>query len=99
MKVSLQEAKLLAKKLGIDLDQVPLQIWKYAIQTETEHLRSLDCDLTKCALVSRDHLLEFGILYYILLQKMEQRLEEHFKGKKKPRVLLPGTTLSSACRR
>nr|WQM86856.1 hypothetical protein [Marseillevirus cajuinensis] len=98
MKVSLQEAKLLAKKLGIDLDQVPLQIWKYAIQTETEHLRSLDCDLTKCALVSRDHLREFSVDYYIELWKMEEKLEKRFKGKK-PRVLLPGTKLPPACRK
>nr|WNL49565.1 hypothetical protein MarFTMF_049 [Marseillevirus sp.] len=98
MKVSLREAKLLAKKLGIDLEQVPIEVWQYAIQTETEHLRSLGCDLTKCALVSRDHLREFSTDYYIELWKMEEKLEKRFKGKK-PRVLVPGTKLPPACRR
>ena len=98
MKVSLSEAKSLAKKLGIDLSVVPIEIWKYGLEVETEHLRSLGCDLTKVGLVTRDHLLEFSADYYIELWKMEEKLEKRFKGKK-PRVLLPGTKLSPACRR
>lgn len=99
MKVSLREAKLLAKKVGIDLEQVPIEIFRYGLEVETEHLSSVKCSMLQVSKIVRDHLLEYGVLYYIALHKMEQRLEEHFKGKKKPRVLLPGTKLPPACRR
>ncbi|BAU79887.1 hypothetical protein A9K97_gp464 [Tokyovirus A1] len=98
MKVSLPEAKQLAKKLGIDLEQVPIHIWRYGLQIETEHLESVSCSMHQVGKVTRDHLLEYGPLYYVLLERMEQRLDEHFKGKKKPRVLLPGTKLPSKCK-
>ncbi|AQM73420.1 hypothetical protein B1750_gp439 [Noumeavirus] len=98
MKVTLQEARALGKKLGIDFSVVPIKLWRYGLEVETEHLRSLGCDLEKIAMVARDHLREFSGDYYIELWKMEQKLEKRFKGKK-PRVLLPGTKLPPACRR
>ncbi|ADB03814.1 hypothetical protein MAR_ORF021 [Marseillevirus marseillevirus] len=98
MKVSLLEAKKLAKKLGIDLEKVPLLIWRYSLEVETEHLSSVDCDMLQVGKVARDHFLEYGPLYYIELQKMEEKLERHFKGKRKPRVLLSGTKLPPKCK-
>lgn len=98
MKVTLQEARVLAKKVGIDLEQVPVKIWRYGLEVETEHLSSVRCSMSQVAKIVRDHLLEFGPLYYISLHKMEQDLEEYFKGKRKPRVLLPGTKLPPKCK-
>lgn len=69
MKVSLLEAKKLAKKLGIDLEKVPLLIWRYSLEVETEHLSSVGCDMLQVGKVARDHFLEYGPLYYIELQK------------------------------
>ncbi|ALH06725.1 hypothetical protein PMV_027 [Port-miou virus] len=99
MRVSLSQAKILAKKLGVDLVSVPLPVWRYAIEVETEHLETVDCDFLTVAKVALDHLLEFGPRYYAKLREMEEELEEYWKGKKKPRVLLPGTKVPKSCKK
>ncbi|AMQ10550.1 hypothetical protein [Brazilian marseillevirus] len=97
MKVSLSEAKRLAKKLGVDLEVVPLQIWRYAVEVETEHLETVDCDMLTVAKVALDHLLEYGPPYYAKLREMEEDLEKYWKGKKMPNVLLPGKLAPKKC--
>ncbi|AHA46297.1 hypothetical protein ISTM_399 [Insectomime virus] len=97
MRVSLSQAKLLAKKLGVDLVSVPLPVWRYAIEVETEHLETVDCDMLTVAKVALDHLLEYGAPYYAKLREMEEDLEKYWKGKKRPPILLPGKRMPKKC--
>nr|QZX43590.1 hypothetical protein MarQu_008 [Marseillevirus sp.]WNL50102.1 hypothetical protein MarDSR_063 [Marseillevirus sp.] len=99
MRVSLSQAKILAKKLGVDLVSVPLPVWRYAVEIETEHLETVDCDLLAVARVAIDHLLEYGPPYYAKLREMEEELEEYWKGKEKPQILLPGTKVPKKCKK
>ncbi|ALX27647.1 hypothetical protein GMAR_ORF273 [Golden Marseillevirus] len=99
MDVSEKEARSLARKLGVDLSVVPLSVWRYAVSVETEHLDAVDCNMLSVAKVALDHLLEYGPMYYARLREMEQELETFWKGKKKPRVLLPGYKKPIKCQK
>jgi Protein of unknown function (DUF5661) len=91
-KVSITKAKKIADKLGIDLDVVPIEEWKYGMEVELEHGKRnkktnvTNDDLLMTGKIALAHILEYPD-YYPRLYKMEKTAENYWKGKKKPSIL------------
>ena len=81
----------LARLFNIDLNVVPLPVFKYAIEVELEHglihhqTNVTDDDLVKTTKIALAHLHEFPD-YYQRLKKMEAEAEEYWKNKSMPLV-------------
>jgi hypothetical protein len=84
MKFTLRQAHLLAQKYGVNLDVVPINVFKYGLNVELEHgtkfpmsnITNDDPDMT--AKIVLAHLQEFPN-YYQRLKQMEKKLEKENK--------------------
>lgn len=88
-----KQAKALATAFRLNLDIVPLLIWKYALNVELEHGRVSDItnvtnnDLISTAKIALAHLFEYPD-YYQRLFEMESNAEKYWKHKKKPSIII-----------
>lgn len=88
---TLADAKKVAAHFRINLEVVPLQILKYALNVELEHgLKAGAYNVTsdslyKTARIAIAHLMEFPD-YYVRLRKLEKQAEKYWKGKVKPNI-------------
>ncbi len=94
MKAKKAQTRRLAVHYGVDLDVVPFEDWHYGVNAELEHGRKygkianvINDNLHKAARIAIGHLLEFPD-YYKRLRKMEDRAEDYWYGRRKPKVLL-----------
>lgn len=88
------QAMKIAKELKINLEVVPLEIFKYGLHVELEHGKRLGrvTNVTKDNLhltgkIVLAHLLESPD-YYQRLKRMEATADKYWSTHKKPRVLL-----------
>lgn len=88
------QARTVANKLGIDLNVVDIDEFKYALKVELEHghvggskTNVTNNNLLKTGKIALAHYLEFPD-YYKRLKRMEEQAHRYWKGKKKPSVLL-----------
>lgn len=91
MKVTIKQAKELAKKFNINLKVVPLKYWQIGLNTELEHGTKLPLsnitnnDLILTAKIVIAHLSEYPD-YYQRLEIMEEDAKEAWKGIRKPNI-------------
>lgn len=87
--ITLKQADTLSQKYHIDHTVVPFDQWVFGLNIELEHgsrnpltnITNDDLDMT--AKITLAHLMEFPN-YYEKLEKMEQELEEQWKGYSSP---------------
>ncbi len=89
MKVTLKQAKDLAKLFDINLKKVPIEEWKYGLNVELEHGKKFgkitnvtNDNLILTAKIVIAHLTEYPD-YYKRLSKLEAKAEEYWKNKEK----------------
>lgn len=93
IKISDQEAKNLAKKVGLDLKKYPIKLWKFGMQIELEHgkvnsrTNVTNNNLLMTAKIALAHIIEFPD-YYQRLKIMEQEAEKYWEKNEKPYLLL-----------
>jgi hypothetical protein len=97
-RVSKKDAKLLANKLGIDLDIIGLEQWQNGIKAELEHGKGRhkklnvttingQVNLLMTAKIAATHLEEFPD-YYIRLERMEKQADKYWGRRDKPCIFL-----------
>lgn len=87
--ISIDDANYLANVFNLNLDIVPLKIWKYGLEVELEHGSKFGAitnvtnnDLYKTAQIALAHLMEYPD-YYQRLYKMEIQAEKYWSKKRK----------------
>lgn len=93
MRITLVQAKRVANKLNINIDTVPLTVFRDAMMIELEHGKRYggvtnvtNDNLLLTGKIALAHLLEYPD-YYKRLYKMEKQAEKYWSDKKKPKVL------------
>jgi hypothetical protein len=93
-KISLQEAKNVAGKLKVNLNIIPLKVFRDAMVIELEHgkkygkLTNVTNDnLLLTGKIALAHLIEYPD-YYTRLEKMENQADRYWSTKVKPNILL-----------
>ena len=93
-KVSLVDARRLAEMFNLNLNVVPLEVWRYALEVEFEHGpkfgRQLDVThyrLIPTAQIALAHLEEFPD-YYQRLYRLEKDAETYWLRRSKPSIIL-----------
>lgn len=87
------QANALAKIFHLNLNVVPLDIWKYGLNVELEHgfvndiTNVTNDDLIATAKIALAHLLEYPD-YYQRLFEMESSAEKYWSKKKKPSIII-----------
>jgi len=93
VKITKQQAKELGEKFNINFEIIPFEDWLNGLNIELEHGTKFafsnitNNDLIMTAKIAIAHLLE-SPNYYTQLVKMEQKLEDFWKGKRKPSIFL-----------
>lgn len=92
MKITVPQAKLLAKKFDIDLDIIPFAEWKYGLNVELEHGKKFGAitnitnnNLMMTAKIVIAHLQEYPD-YYKRLKKMEEKADKFWMNKAKKSI-------------
>ena len=92
MKITKSIALKQAKKIKLDLDVIPLDIWTAALNIELEHGKKLGSftnvtndNINLTTKIAVAHLLE-SPNYYQKLIKLEQSLEKYWEKRKKPSI-------------
>lgn len=87
-----KKAVKLAEHFSIDLNTIPLNVWKYALEVELEHGKRYghitnvtNNNLNKTAMIALAHLIEYPD-YYQRLYMMENEAEIYWKNKRKPNI-------------
>ncbi len=93
-KISLQEAKNVAEKLKVNLNIIPIKVFRDAMTIELEHgkkygkLTNVTNDnLLLTGKIALAHLIEYPD-YYTRLEKMENQADRYWSNKVKPNILL-----------
>lgn len=93
MRITLVQAKRVANKLNINIDTVPLAVFRDAMMIELEHGKRYggvtnvtNDNLLLTGKIALAHLLEYPD-YYKRLDRMEKQAEKYWSDKKKPKVL------------
>lgn len=93
MRITLVQAKRIANKLNINIDTVPVEVFRDAMMIELEHGKKYggvtnvtNDNLLLTGKIALAHLLEYPD-YYKRLDRMEKQAEKYWSGKKKPNVL------------
>jgi hypothetical protein len=91
--LSLETAKKIGRKLGVDFRVISPAIFRKGMKIELEHGKKhrltnvTNDDLLMTGKITVAHLMEFPN-YYEELIEMEKRLKKQWKGYKKPRILV-----------
>lgn len=91
-KVSLEQAKTVGDKLGVDFTKLPLEEFRAGMEVEMEHgnenklTNVTGNDLYKTGQIALRHFLE-APNYYDELRKMEKRLDQDWVGRQKPDII------------
>lgn len=91
MRILKSQVEKIGKKLGVDFNVVSVATLHAGMKVELEHGRRCSLtnvtndDLELTAKIALAHLMEF-IDYYEELEKMEEKLKNRWKGKKKPHI-------------
>lgn len=91
-RVSKKETIEIGRKLKVNFDSISVETLQNGIKVELEHGKNkktnvIGMNLTKAAKIALAHLSEFPN-YYEELEKMEEKLKNQWKGKRKPRIFL-----------
>lgn len=93
MKISDRDVCLVAKKLKIDTNLIPLNYFKRSLEVELEHgkvnliTNVTDNDLVKTGKIALAHINEYPD-YYDRLEVMEEEASEYWKNREKPYIYL-----------
>lgn len=93
MRITLAQAKRVATKLHLNLDVVPIDVFRDAMVIETEHGKKYGAmtnvtndNLLLTGKIALAHLIEYPD-YYKRLNKMEMEAEKYWKKRNKPNVI------------
>lgn len=94
MKVSVSKAKTIAKSINLNTDVIDIKTFKYALEVELEHGTKFgkitnvsNDDLVVTTKIVLAHLFEYPD-YYERLKKMEEKADDYWSTRKKPKILL-----------
>jgi hypothetical protein len=94
MRVTKTQTLRVGKKLNVNFDHVHVDTLRHGINVELEHgsrhgpnLNVTNNSITKSAIIALAHIYEFPD-YYEALEKMEEKLKQKWRGKRKPSIFL-----------
>jgi hypothetical protein len=84
-RITIEQSKRVGKKLNVNFDIIDVKTLQTGINIEMEHSNITKGSITLSAKIALAHLEEFPD-YYQELIKMEKKLKQKWKGKRKPNI-------------